>query len=92
MKREITNELIDKLAKVVNLKIDPSQYEVIRQRLIKFDKKFELFDVFSTEALEEVSHTIKSCNKLRKDEPEVENSNEVLKNAPVVIDNFVEIK
>ena len=92
MKREITNELIDKLAKIVNLKIDPSQYEVIRQRLIKFDTKFELFDVFDSKDLEEVSHIIKSCNKLRKDEPEVENSNKVLENAPVVIDNFVEIK
>ena len=92
MKREITNELIDKLAKIVNLKIDPSKYELIRQRLIKFDTKFELFDVFDTKDLEEVSHTIKSCNGLRKDEPEADNSNKVLENAPIVIDNFVEIK
>ena len=92
MKREITNELIDKLAKIVNLKIDPNQYEIIRQRLIKFDKKFELFDEFDTEGLEKVSHISKSCNSLRKDEPEIENSNKVLENAPVVIDNFVEIK
>ena len=92
MKREIKNELIDKLAKLVNLKIDPSQYEIIRQRLIKFDKKFELFDVFDTKDLEQVSHVIKSCSQLRKDEPANENSNKVLENAPVVIDNFVEIK
>ena len=92
MKREITNELIDKLAKIVNLKIDPSQYEVIRQRLIKFDKKFELFDIFDDKNLETISHTIKSCSTLRKDEPKIQDSNEVLENAPVVLDHFVEIK
>ena len=80
------------ITKVVNLKIDPSQYEVIRQRLIKFDKKFELFDIFDDAKLQPVSHTAKSFSSLRKDEPKVYDSNKVLENAPVVIDNFVEIK
>ena len=92
MKREITHELIDDLAKIVNLKIDKSQYEMIKQRLLKFDENFKLFDVFDNKGLEAISHINKSCNTLRKDEVEVVNSSEVLKNAPIVIDNFVEIK
>ena len=92
MKKEITNDLIDELAKIVNLKIDKEEYEIIKQRLIKFENKFAMFDKFNDEKYDEVSIHLQSFNTLRKDEPEENNSNEVLKNAANVIDNFVEIK
>ena len=92
MKKEITHELIDELAKIVNLKIDKNDYEIIKQRLIKFNNKFKMFDKYNDPKFDDVSITLKSFNTLRKDEPEENNSNEVLKNAAHLIDNFVEIK
>ena len=92
MKKEITNDLIDELAKIVNLKINKDEYEIIKQRLVKFDNKFKMFDKYNDPKFDEMSLIVKSFNTLRKDEPEESNSAEVLKNAGHVIDNFVEIK
>ena len=80
---EITNEIIDKLAKLAKLQFKDEQKEGIRNDLNKIIAFVDKIDELDTEGIEPLVHMSKEVNVLREDEvKETITQIQALKNAP----------
>ncbi|MEO0896388.1 MAG: Asp-tRNA(Asn)/Glu-tRNA(Gln) amidotransferase subunit GatC [Bacteroidota bacterium] len=89
---EITDQLINKLAKLSKLSFQPEEKEAIKgdlQRMLDFIDDLKEVDV---EGVEPLIHMTSEINRLREDNSEKALSvDEVLKNAPEKHGNFFQV-
>ena len=80
---EITNEIVDKLAKLAKLQFKDEQRDGIREDLIKIIAFVDKIDELDTEGVEPLVHMSREINVLREDEvKETITQTQALKNAP----------
>ena len=80
---EITNEIIDKLAKLAKLQFKDEQRDGIREDLTKIIAFVDKIDELDTEGVEPLVHMSREINVLREDEvKETITQTQALKNAP----------
>ncbi len=80
---EITNEIVDKLAKLAKLQFKDEQRDGIREDLIKIIAFVDKIDELDTEGVEPLVHMSREINVLREDEvKETITQMQALKNAP----------
>jgi aspartyl-tRNA(Asn)/glutamyl-tRNA(Gln) amidotransferase subunit C len=80
---EITNEIIDKLAKLAKLQFKDEQRDGIREDLTKIIAFVDKIDELDTEGVEPLVHMSREINVLREDEvKETITQAQALKNAP----------
>jgi len=80
---EITNEIIDKLAKLTKLQFKDEQRDGIREDLSKIIAFVDKIDELDTEGVEPLVHMSREINVLREDEVKEDITQaQALRNAP----------
>lgn len=89
---EITDEMIDKLAKLAKLQFKDEQKENIKQDLSKIIAFVDKIEEMDTEGVEPLIHINQEFNVLREDEVQVTISQtQALKNAPSKDSDYIKI-
>ena len=89
---EITNEIIDKLAKLSKLQFKDEQKDGIREDLTKIIAFVDKIDELDTTGVEPLIHINQEVNVLREDEVEVTISQaKALMNAPIKDSDYFKI-
>ncbi|MGB1039527.1 MAG: Asp-tRNA(Asn)/Glu-tRNA(Gln) amidotransferase subunit GatC [Flavobacteriales bacterium] len=89
---EITDEMIDKLAKLAKLQFKDEQKENIKQDLSKIIAFVDKIEEMDTENVEPLIHINQEFNVLREDEvKETISQAQALKNAPSKDSDYVKI-
>lgn len=89
---QVTEEMLDKMARLARLKIDPDQKEILLKEMTDILGWVEDLNEVDTDGIEPLIHMSHEINKLRDDEVTGQLSKEeALANAPKSDGNFFQV-